>query len=180
MDNLYYKHCKIKSYSFLSFFLVALFISGCNFLGNAYQESGKKFSERVILESPELAQQIFHLVETPEVGFRKEQEKKQYPDWISGVDIQFFNWKQDGKEDYTAQVVAEVHSSPWLQKRKALSPVSEKANIHLTIRFYIKHWPAPIIFFPESKDLEPYTWELTLVDGKESKAKGFFRDYLSY
>ncbi len=145
---------------------VALTLCSCGFDA----DDAQPWVERLVHETPRLAQLLFHLDKPPESTYATDGK---YPTWIAAVEFDKFEWQQLAPRKYQAHAIARVTPGPLL----GAAPKGVKAD--LTVDFSVVTWPPPIIFLPESNELHPDAWHLTTVDGQRIDETGPFVEYLS-
>lgn len=147
--------------------LVAL-VAGCGFS----EKDGRGWTERVIAETPRIAQLAFSLGEAPVSTYGKD---GRYPDWIGKIEYESFTWKAESKTAYSAHAIAKLYAGPPLRSLKP--PVAESATIEIVVTYTVTTTPPPLIFLPAGRNLTPTRWYMKKINGAPSDETGGAADY---
>lgn len=148
-------------------FLAAL-LGGCGFS----EKEGRGWTERVLYETPRIAQLAFQLKEPPVSTYNQD---AQYPNWIGAITYDTFEWRKESKTAYRAVTTATLEPGPRL--RNATPPVTRAAKIEITVAFLVHDTPPPLVFLPAGHSLVPTRWRLTGIEGRVVEEGGSAADY---
>lgn len=149
--------------------LAASLLGGCNF----GEGDGRPMVERVLVETPRLAQLAFNLAEAPRSTYNTD---GRYPDWVGAVSFQRFEWTKRGDQSYEAHAVATLTAGPGLGDGGAAPPTT-RGTLDVTVEFVVHETPPPVIFLPRGHSLQPMRWRLHAVNGAPSTETGPCADY---
>lgn len=149
--------------------LATALLGGCNF-GEA---EGRPWVERVLGETPRIAQLAFGLREAPASTYNTD---GRYPDWVGAITFQRFTWTRVNDTSYEARAVATMEPGPRLRD-PSVQPTPTRASVEVTVEFTVHTTPPPVMFLPAGHDLAPTRWRLHSVNGQPVSESGPAVDY---
>lgn len=145
------------------------------------EDDGRAWMERVVYETPAVAQALFDLPSPPRSTYN---ENGRYPEWIAGVTTRRFSWRKNPDGTYTAEATVVARPGPGLDRDAGASSSTDAGvaarhavTADITVSYSVRSTPPPVFFLPRGRALEATTWRLTRVDGRPSAARGPFVDY---
>lgn len=144
--------------------------AGCGFS----EKEGRGWTERVIAETPRIAQLAFSLGEAPISTYGKD---GRYPDWIGKIEYESFTWKVESKTAYSAHAIAKLHAGPPIREIKPPIAAPTVATIEIVVTYTVTTTPPPLMFLPAGHNLTPTRWYMKKINGAPSEETGGAADY---
>jgi len=134
------------------------------------EDDGRGWTQRVICETPRIAQLLFALPDPPKSSYAS---TGRYPDWIGAVTFERFKWTKLADGSYRADATALVEPGVGL----TIKPAPPPTRAELTVDFTVTTTPPPVVGVPSASSLSPMRWTIHRVGARSVDESGGYVDY---